>query len=134
MLMRVGVDAGGAPMQTCPLCKCSADTRAPDWSGGRMTVECPACGIYEVAPHLYDELLPLPVTHWQIARLRSGLATTAAPRMIRKPLTNIAEVITIGTDKPTKLWKRFMRAKAEGRATVIGVVFHADGTDDESGS
>lgn len=99
-----------------------------------MVVECPNCGKYEIGPRLYDELLPLSDTDWRIERLRSEIANTVEPRMIWKSHTNIAEVATIGADKPTKLQKRFLRAKAEGRTVTGGTIFHIDSVDDESGT
>ena len=96
-----------------------------------MVVECPNCGKYEIAPSLYEELLSLLDTDWRIERLRSEISNIAEPRMIWKPLTNIAEVATIGADKPTKLQKRFLRAKAEGR-TEGGSILHVGSVDDRS--
>ncbi len=97
-----------------------------------MAVECPKCGSYEISPELYGELAPLPESDWRIERLRSEVVDTAEPKMIWKPTTNIPEFATIGADKPTKLKKRFLRAKSEGKTVTGGIIFRVDDTDDES--
>lgn len=97
-----------------------------------MFVECPKCGSYEISPELYGEILSWSETDWRLERLRSEVENTAEPRMIWKSSTNIPEFATIGADKPTKLKKRFLRAKAEGRTVTVGTIFSAENADDES--
>ncbi len=98
-----------------------------------MTVVCQNCGNYEVSPKLYRELCPLPETDWRIERLRSELVNTADPKMIWEPTANIPAFATIDADKPTKLQKRFLRAKAEGKTITVGTIFRAGEADDEPG-
>ena len=121
-------------MDNCLVCKGDVAIKPQEWSGGRMTVECPLCGGYEIGPGLYEELLPLPENHWTIERVRSGFAEISEPRMIRKPSSNIVEVVPVGADKPTDLQKRSLRAKAEGRTVTGGSIVQVGAVDDVSGN
>jgi len=126
--------AGSITMNSCPVCKGTADIQSPDWDGGRMTVDCIRCGKFGIGHNLYDELLPLPDTDWRMKRLRLGIREVSEPKMIWKPLNNIVEVASVCSDKPTKLQKRYLRAKAEGRTVTGGIVYKKGGEDDESGT
>ena len=97
-----------------------------------MTLECSTCGKYEIGPKLYDELMPLPEDHWQIERLRVSISEIAEPKMIWKKSTNIVEVEPVGADKPTKMQKRHLRAKAEGKTIAVGPIIFVGGAEDES--
>ena len=97
-----------------------------------MQIDCSKCGRYEIGPKLYEELMPLSENSWQIDRLVDGILKVPEPRMIRKQITNIAEVEPYGADKPTKLRKRFLRARAEGKTVTGPTIFYSGSADDET--
>ena len=121
-------------MANCPFCSNSVRTSPPSWSGGRMHVECGNCGKYEIAPMLFEELAELPEASSCLERLREGFANVPEPRVIRKHHTNIVHVEPKGADKPTKLRKRSLRAKAEGKSVRGGSVFYAGNGRNEGGT
>ncbi len=98
-----------------------------------MFVECAKCGAYEISPNLFEELSTLPESDWQIQKLSSEIEHTAEPRMICKPSNNIPQFFTVGADKPSKLGKSFLRAKAEGRVITVGTIVHKESEDDKPG-
>ncbi|MEM0953263.1 MAG: hypothetical protein AAGI24_03900 [Pseudomonadota bacterium] len=81
---------------------------------------------------MHKELSKLPEDHWAIERVRVGLASTPKPRMVWKPSTNIPEVVPIGSDKPTKAMKSYLRAKAEGRLQTIGGAIYEINAEEDS--
>ncbi len=96
-----------------------------------MFVGCPKCGAYEISPDLFEELSTLPESDWRIQTLSSEIEHTAEPRMICKPSNNIPQFFTVGADKPSKLGKSFLRAKAEGRVITVGTIVRQDSADDK---
>ena len=116
-------------MDCCPICRCEVTIQPPDWSGGRMLVECASCGAYEIGPKVYDELAALPKSHWQIDRLREGLERANQPVKIAKASTNIIEVEPLG-QKMTKMQKWSLRKRAEkGESKTVGRIFNVRESD-----
>jgi len=122
-----------APVDNCPLCGDVVEIEPAQWSGGRLKVRCPKCGSYEVGPKLFDELNSLPNDDWQLDSIRESILTIVQPRVISRKSTNIVTVEAEGADKLTKLDKKFLRAKAEGKTTTGGRIVSTgsagDGTD-----
>lgn len=82
------------------------------------------CGKYEIGPTLFEELASLPDSNWQLEWLREEFSKVAEPRVVRKHATNVVHVEAPGADKLTKLQKRALRAKAEGKTATGGAIFH----------
>jgi hypothetical protein len=118
-------------MNNCVVCRYDVEVQAPEWSGGRLKVNCSHCGRYEIGPKLYKELLLLPEDHWMVERVRSGMASTPEPRIIWKPSNNLVEVGPAGADKPSDLRKRFLRSKSEGKLQTLGTIVCTDDANDE---
>lgn len=94
-----------------------------------MLVECECCGSYEIGPKVYDELLALQESHWQIERLRDGLERLEPPVKIARARTNIIEVEP-RDKKLTKLEKWALRREAErGGPIVYGKIFRREEDD-----
>lgn len=89
-----------------------------------MLVECLMCGAYEIGPKVYNELLALPKSHWQIDRLLTGLERASQPVKIAKTSSNIVEVIPLG-DKMTKMKKWSLRKRAKkGETNIVGRIYY----------
>jgi len=89
-----------------------------------MSIDCSNCGHFEIGPKLCDELQLLPKNHWQINRIREAMPQVRGPKMITRDSTNIAEVKSISSDKLSKLQKKALRSKAEGKSTYIGRIIY----------
>ena len=111
-------------MNTCPVCRGEVNIEPPDWSGGRVRVDCSQCGSFEIGSKLIDELKSLPIDHWQIDLLKEGLANAQESVKITKDASNIAAVEPSASKRLTKLEKRSLRAKAEGKSTITGQIFY----------
>lgn len=111
-------------MTDCPICRHTAATGPPDWAGGRMLVECGRCGQYEIGPKLFEELASLAESNWQIELLKQEIAKVPEPRVVRRRSTNIVHVEAPGADKPTKLQKRTLRARAEEKTVSGGAIVY----------
>lgn len=110
-------------MTDCPICRHTVVTSPPEWVGGRLKVKCASCGQYEIGPKLFEELAVLSIDNWQIELLWEEISSAPAPRVVRRRSTNIVHVEAPGADKPTKLQKRTLRARAAGKTVTVGTVF-----------
>lgn len=111
-------------MDICPICRKEVSIEPPEWSGGRLVVKCSYCGPYEIGLKIYDELLILSESHWQIERLRDGIERLSPPVKIEKATTNIIEVHRLD-EKLTRMRKKHLRKEAEeGGPKISGKIFH----------
>jgi hypothetical protein len=62
------------------------------------------------------------------------MASTPEPRIVWKPSNNVVEVGPAGADKPSDLYKRFLRAKSEGKLQTLGAIVYTDSTNEEPGT
>ena len=95
-----------------------------------MLVKCTLCGSYEVGSKVYDELAALPESHWQIVMLREGLERVRRPIKVVKANTNIIEIQSLD-EKLTKMQKKILRKRAEGRGPTVGGVMYHVGEDNK---
>ena len=109
-------------MENCPICHSGIEYSPPSWSGGRMHVNCVSCGQYQIAPALFEELANLPDSHWQLESVREAISKIPEPRVLRKDSTNLVHAEPPGAKKLTKLQKRSLRAKAQGKSIIVGAV------------
>ena len=109
---------------TCPLCDSTATIRLPDWSGGRLHVDCIECGIFETnypAVYLYqtmDENKQLTL-EW----LRDQIERSSELMHVTK---NKYEAVTIESAKPlTKLQKK-SRRRAKPMVATKSIIYYDD--------